>query len=106
MECSAVIHLQANHDIVFQQVGTDCCVYIRDIDSAAVLNATAACVFLFLNDCLKKNRNSVQYGEILKKIEESFRIPSNDADRVSDEIEQLISRFCEVGLYVEAIEVK
>ncbi len=105
MEKTTVIRLKNDCDISFRQVENDCCIYIRDTDNAAVLNASAACAFLFLNECIEKGTLSITFGEILERIRSVFRIPPHlEENTVEKDIENLILRFCEVGLYVKAVE--
>jgi hypothetical protein len=104
MDFDSVIQIAKDDSVVFETVDNDCCVYIGNRDEASVLNATAACVFLYLYNMAESGCSSITFGNVMEEVTARFRIPPDMMDRASCEITQLLCGFRDAQLLVKLIQ--
>lgn len=101
MNNSTTILISPNNNIICQNVNDCCCVYLKDIKKAAVLNITASCIFQFLQNKIRNDCTAITFGDIIEEIKSKFSISTENEDNLKKDIEEVITEFKEIGLFVK-----
>ena len=100
MNNSTTILISPNNNIICQNVNDCCCVYLKDIKKAAVLNITASCIFHFLQNKIQNDCTAITFGDIIEEVKSKFTIPRENEENLKKDIEEVITKFKEIGLFV------